>query len=616
MNTIFRNSLKNITCRAAAWILLSAPIWAQGVIIIEPPVPPRPHPAPVFSPFPLEVRSLQVEVEIQDQAATTRIHQVFYNPTDYRVEGYYLFPLPPEAAVDAFSMEVDGKTLEGELLDAGEARRIYEDIVRRVRDPALLEYVGQGALKVRIFPVPPRSERPVTLSYRQVLPRENGTVAYRFPLKIDHLAEKPIGEINLSVRIRAQEEIQQVYCPTHEVEVDRRSEQEVRVVYEAEKLRPQRDFRLYYHTAATGVGLSFLSYRTGDEPGYFLLSIHAGNTGEEELPVVDKDVCFVVDVSGSMKGEKLEQARRAMEYCVSHLRPGDRFQIVRFSTRAEALFSTLQPADEARRKEAREFIRGFRAIGGTNLEAALKLALAPAGTPDRPYFVVFLTDGKPTIGEREEGKLLEMVQQRHRRGSRIFVFGIGEEVNTHLLDKMAEITRGYRTYIHPDESIDRKVARFFDKVSLPLLGDLSLSATGSIRLSEMYPHTPGDLFRGSTVTVLGRYEGSGPAHIVVEGRAGGASRQYRLPVDFPRNDLRHDFLPTLWATRAVGYLLDEIRLHGETEALRRELVHLARQYGIVTPYTDYLIREEELARHLPPDRRIIPYREDGGEDDR
>jgi Ca-activated chloride channel family protein len=177
-------------------LIFPTPALADGIIVPDPPLcdphpcPPPPCPGPFPCPVPspisqLAIRYHHVDVTIKDQVVVTHVDQVFYNPNDWQVEGTYIFPIPVDAAVTSFTLWVDGQPVEGQILDAQEARRTYEDIVHNMRDPALLEYVGQGAMQARIFPIPPQGERRVELEYSQVLPADNGLVRYVYPLNTE-----------------------------------------------------------------------------------------------------------------------------------------------------------------------------------------------------------------------------------------------------------------------------------------------------------------------------------------------------------------------------------------------------------------------------------------------
>ncbi len=563
---------------------------ADGFIVI--PRPPRPGPA---SPFPLEVISHKVDVAISDLLATTTVDQEFYNPNNSRLEGYYLFPLPAGAAIKNFSMWIDGRETRAELLDAAKARNIYEDIVRRLRDPALLEYDGRGVFKVRIFPIEARSKKRIKISYHELLEKDNGAIAYQYPLNTEKFSAKAIESVVITLNIESIVPLAAIHCPTHPVSITRRGASRAMVVYESSHSLPDTDFKIFITPQTGRLGFSLLTYREPGLDGVFFLSASPGLSAAAD-EVSAKDITFVLDTSGSMAGRSLEQAKGALRYCLDRLNRGDRFNIIRFATEAESLFQEMRPAAAGNLHQARDFIDHWRAAGGTNCEEALQLALAASPAANRPSLIVWITDGKPTIGETGEEALLGKIEQANRGRSRIFPVAIGSDINTHLLDKIAEQTRTFRTYIAASENIENGIARFYDKIQSPVLSAVRMTVSGKVRVNQLYPREMPDLYRGSALTVCGRYQGSGPAVIEITGQVNGRSQRFVFHADFPTRRWQHDFLPRLWAARRVGFLLDQIRLHGENRELVDEVTRLARLHGIITPYTSYLIVEDEKIR--------------------
>jgi Ca-activated chloride channel family protein len=556
------------------------------------PLPPQRH---VFAP--LEVAFHHVDVKINGQIATTSVDQEFYNPNSQRLEGTYLFPVPKGAQIDKFTMEIGGKQVEAELLPADKAREIYEDIVRKMRDPALMEYAGRDVFKVRVFPIEPHSRKHITLSYTEVLKADNGLVNYTYPLNTEKFSAKPVKDVSVKVEVKSDRPLKTIYCPSHSVDIKRDGAKRATVGYEASEVKPDTDFSLYFAPEQNDIGMNLLTYRHGDEDGYFLLLASPGVDVKEKI--LPKDVAFVLDTSGSMAGKKLEQAKKALQFCIENLNDNDRFEIIRFSTEVEPLFEKLVSASDANRQKARAFVKDLKPIGGTAIDDALKRALSlQADRGNRPFVVVFLTDGQPTVGVTDPQAIVSRVKQ-NSSGTRIFAFGIGTDVNTHLLDEIAEATRAFNQYVLPEEDLEIKVSSFFAKIKEPVLTDPQLKFTGDIRATKFYPSPLPDLFRGEQLVVVGRYSGHGSSAAVIAGKVNGQKREFSEDVKFPENASDNDFIPKLWATRRVGYLLDEIRLHGENAELRDEVTELARKYGIVTPYTAYLIVEDEKTRNVP-----------------
>jgi Ca-activated chloride channel family protein len=610
-----------------AWLVLTGVFLttpecrADGLIVVHEshwlPVPRPPHPVPPWPPrplppsprpyAPLEVVYHHVNVKIDGQVATTSVDQEFYNPNNQQLEGTYLFPVPRGAQIDKFTMNIGGKMVEAELLLAAKARQIYEDIVRKAKDPALLEYADRDVFKVRIFPIEPHSNKRIKLSYTQVLKADGGLVNYTYPLNTEKFSAKPIKDVSIKVEIANDRPLKSIYSPSHLVDIKRHGPNRATVGFETTDAQPDTDFALYFAPEKDELGVNLVAHKVGGDGGYFLLLVSPGMEMKDKN-IVPKDVAFVLDTSGSMAGKKLEQAKKALLFCVENLNSGDRFEIVRFSTEVEPLFDKLVTANDANRDKANDFIKELKPIGGTAIDEALKkaLALRPDRDDGRPFVVIFLTDGRPTIGTTDEEQIVAGVKRANESRTRVFCFGIGTDVNTHLLDRITEDTRAFSQYVLPKEDLEVKVSTFFSKIKEPVLANPTLKFTGDVRVTKLYPSPLPDLFRGDQLVLVGRYSGRGDSAVVLEGTVNGVTRKFTYEVDFPRTDDAHEFIPRLWATRRVGYLMDEIRLRGENSELRDEVTELARKYGIVTPYTAYLIVEDEARRNVPLSMQSLP----------
>ena len=594
---------RSLLILAAGLLSIVSNARGDGFIVVERPFLVRPGHFPFA---PLDVASHHVEVKIDGQVAVTSIDQEFYNPNDQRLEGTYMFPVPKDAHIDKFSMEIGGKMVDAELLPADKARQIYEDIVRKMRDPALLEYAGRDLFKVRVFPIEPRSRKPIKISYTELLHSDAGTVTYSYPLSTEKFSAEPIKNLSIKVEVKSELPLASIYSPSHKVEIRRDGANRAVIGYESKDEKPDTDFQLVYNSEARDVGLSLITHKPAGEDGYFVLL--AAPTIAKETKSTPKDVVFVVDTSGSMAGAKLQQAKKALEFCVENLNGEDRFEIVRFSTEVEALFGKLVDADSEHRKRASNFIAELRPIGGTAIADALQSALKTrTEKTERPFVIIFLTDGLPTVGTRNPDDILAEVKKAG--DARIFSFGIGSDVNTQLLDQIAERTRAFSQYVLANEDLEVKVSNFYTRIKEPVLTNVRLEFGGGVRTSKLYPTQLPDLFKGDQLVLTGRYSVAGVAdpsreiEAKLTGIANGREQIFTYRVKF--DDSSNDYVARLWATRRVGFLLDEIRIHGETKELRDEATDLARRYGIVTPYTAYLIVEDEDRRRVPVTERSM-----------
>lgn len=541
---------------------------------------------------PLAVESQRVDIRIKDGTATARIEQVFRNSVNRNLEAVFIFPLPENAAIADFAMYINGKRASGELVEKDKARRTYEDIVRRMKDPGLLEHLGGNLFRVSIFPVPANGLQKIELEYSQTLAFEGGLYKYLFPLMTGEKASRTLADFTVSVRLSSRIPLKSIYSPTHKVGISRKGDREAVIGFEEDKALLDRDFALYYTVSQKEFGLNLLTHANKGDKGFFMMMLAPSLATPET--VMRKDVTFVFDTSGSMAGSKIEQTRKALEYCVRKLNEGDRFNIIGFNTDVEPFKANLVEVNAGSREEALAFIRKVDARGGTAMNDALAAALAMNYDGKRPAIILFLTDGRPTVGETSPDIILDNVGKGNKANARLFVFGVGEDVNAHLLDKAAGRNGGISQYMAPDEDIEVKVSSLADKMSSPVLAKLSVEVD-KLKTSMVHPVVLPDLFSGDQITIFGRYDGSGDYVIRLLGDVNGKKREFVYEGTFPAANSDNTFIPRLWATRRVGFLLDEIRLRGENAELKDEVVRLSREYGIMTPYTSFLVLEDDKA---------------------
>lgn len=606
---------------------------AAAQIIIDP--PPEPHPLPSQAIDQVQVELYQVDATIDNALAQVQLTQILRNDSPRPIEGTYIFPLPENSTIGDFQMTVDGEVLEGEILRKEEARRIYEEIVRQQRDPALLEYIGRDLFQVSVFPILAGESRTLELTYSQVLTAQGGLYQFRYPLQTRQYTSAPIESLVLNIDLVNQPGLRTIYSTNYAIAVARHSDQRATVGYEATNIQPKGDFALYFGTDQSAIGINVLSYQPAYEDGYFVM-LAAPSVEVPDEEIVQRDVVMVIDVSGSMQGEKMEQAINAAHYVVDQLNPGDRFNLINFSTGVRLWQPQLQIVDEKSPFSAHHWIDTLQATGGTDINRALMEALAQLSsttstmdeeqveTP-RPAYVLFLTDGLPTQGERNIERIIANVlnNQPATQSLRLFSFGVGYDVNTTLLDTLSGELGGRSSYVKPDERIDEEISHFYNSIRTPVLSSVTVAFGDDLLVDDLYPFPLPDLFAGEQLVLAGRYRsiartGSPQATVTLHGTVNGESISYRYPNQRFAETGGESDIARLWASRKIGMLLQEIRRNGPDEELVDAIVELGLQYGIVTPYTSAFVPEPNLQAALRQDRDddeqlLMPTSADTGE---
>ncbi|HEY8166290.1 MAG TPA: VIT domain-containing protein [Gemmatimonadaceae bacterium] len=580
-----------------ATLLLPSIAVAQGWII------PRPCPArPCVPDMPcircerpislVERRSSEVRADLVDGVLRYEVTETFINRGAAVGEADYLFPLPKNAAFQDLRLSINGELVSGEALNAGEARRVYEEIVRRQRDPALVEWMGHGLLRTRIFPIAPGEEKKVVVRFQSVAEREGDA------LRVDYFRggrRQSDGDGNGDSHVKStfvltyplSSTYGAPYSPTHAV-ASRTSGGRRTITVNGEGgevtvLIPVR--------RATEAAISALTYAPSRDDGFALITLSPPITRRQVTP---RDVTLVLDVSGSMSGKKIVQARAAALQVLETLSPSDRFRIIDFSTDVRTFRDELSTASSANVAAASRYIESLDATGSTNISGALDEALRPAETPGRLGLVLFVTDGEPTVGERNP-ETIASEAARHRGNRRIFSFGIGAELNAALIERLAMEGRGTAHFVRPDESIERAVSVVASRLTNPVVTDLRVRADG-VRLVKMQPADGADLFAGQDLVILTRYRGDGATTLRFEGRTPSGPVVWTSHVVFPASSRENSFIARLWATGRVGYLSAERARNGRSSEIDNEIRELGERYGIPTEFSSYLVLEPGMRR--------------------
>ena len=562
---------------------------------VQPAMPVRPCDANV-----VRVRS-EVRAELVGNGASRvvryEVEERFVNNGARVGEADYMFPLPKGAAFQDLKLSINGELVSGETMNANDARRVYEEIVRRQRDPALVEWMGYGLLRARIFPINPGEEKRVVVRFQMVAEREGDA------LRVDYfrgaktqrglIGDRPPAEggaTTFTFIYPRTSDLGTAYSPTHSVDVnDNGSERRVDVRGDASDLTLLIPVRERNEPA-----ISVLANAAGGEDGFALISLAPPAMPRGD--VTPRDITLVLDISGSMSGAKMNQARAAGRQLLSTLRPEDRFRLIDFSSDVHSFRDEFSRATPENLRAAQQYLDALEAQGSTNISGALREALAANRGPEaseRMPVVLFITDGEPTVGERDPARIADAAS--HDRGStRIFTFGVGADVNVTLLEQLALQGQGTAQFVRPDESVERAVSLVASRITDPVLTDVRVHTDGDVRLSKMLPENPVDLFAGQDLVLLARYAGHGSARVIFEGRHRGERVRWTQTVDFPERERDNPFVARLWATQRVGWLAAEKRKNGGSSEIDDEIRSLGERFGIPTEFTSYLVTEPNM----------------------
>ena len=582
----------------AALTLASASVAQAQGIIIDRPCPPNADcmVRPVGRPM-LERLSSAVRIDLVNGVARYEVTETFVNRGGRVAEADYLYPMPHGAAFQDLKLSINGELVSGETMNATQARQIYEQIVARQKDPALVEWMGYGLLRTRIFPINPGEEKRVVVRFSQVAEREGDAVRIDYfrgnmPQRGEQ-GQQLGGTMRLRLAYSTDAPYGRPYSPTHEVAVRRDgNEQIVEVDGGARELTVLLPVR-----APREASIAMLPQAEGGDARYALITLTPPAVRGDRAP---RDVTFVIDISGSMSGRKLEQAKAAGRQLLGTLGAQDRFRIIPFASDVRSFRDGWTTATEQELVAARNYIDGLDVAGGTNIMGALREAMPRDGaTPaGRLNIVLFLTDGAPSVGE-QRAEVIADSARAWRGDRRLFTFGLGTDVNVSLLEQLALSGRGSAQFARPEENVERMVGITASRLMAPVVTDLRVRAEG-VRLVRTLPNAPVDLFAGQDLVLLTQYEGTGRGRLVFEGRTPNGNVTWAQDVNFPDRETGNNFVPRLWATQRIGWLAAEKRRTNTTE-LDAEIRTLGERFGIPTEITSYLVVEPGMVanRNMP-----------------
>jgi Ca-activated chloride channel family protein len=559
----------------------------------------------VFTPeqTPVQITGVSVSVEILDQAATTSYVIKLHNPGTAMAEGEMILPVPQGSVLTKFDFAGAGTEPSAQLLPREEALKIYNEIVRRYRDPALMQFVGLNLIRTSVFPVEAGGDQEIRFTYEHVLAAVGNRVDYELPRSEVLAYDLPW---DISVSIKSNTAISTVYSPSHTTSVARHGDSHVCAEVDASSKRDPGPFRLSYMLAGDGVAASLFAYPDPSIGGGYFLVV-AGLPAK--LPVehaIKREVTLVIDRSGSMNGDKWKQAKEAAIQIIAGLGADEAFNLIAYNGSVDVLFKQPVLHTDDTEQSARDFLDRMRPAGGTNIHDALVEALIGKPLEGKLPMVLFLTDGLATVGQTSEVTIRDLAGKYNEHNRRIFTFGVGLDVNAPMLENIADATRASSTFVLPGEDVEVKVGDVFNRLKGPVLAsptlDVPREANGATRVTELIPGAMPDLFEGDQLVLLGKYAGSDPLEFKLTGNYLGEQRSFNFRFALDNATTRNSFVSRLWASRKVGMLVDTIRQAGADtttpismtarfQEIVDEIVKLSTQFGILTEYTAFLALE-------------------------
>lgn len=560
---------------------------------------------------PIPLKHTDIKASIAGYIAAVDVTQQYHNPFDTKIEAVYVFPLPQNAAINEFVMTIGDRKIRGIIREREEAEKIYQQAKRQGYTASLLTQERPNIFTQSVANIAPGKQIDINIRYYHTLAYADGWYEWVFPMvvgprfnppgstdgvgavgrgdrglsgqptEIEYLKpdERSGHDISLAVQLDAGVKLENVACTSHVSAIHRQGENGASVVLSDADSIPNKDFILRYQVAGQQSKSGLVTFKD-ERGGYFALMLYPPSdlASLSRRPV---EMVFTVDVSGSMSGRPIEQARAAMRVAMENMRADDTLQVIQFASDASKLFDMPQPATPENIDRARAWIEQMHSGGGTMMIEGIRASLNFLHDRNRVRLVSFLTDGY--IGNERE-----ILGEIHNNigPARIFSFGVGSSVNRYLMEHMAKIGQGEVAYLSLKDDAREVMGKHFERISHPAMMNIEVD-WGGMQVSEVYPQRIPDLFVGRPVILTGRYTGRLEGMLRVKGTVGDHSREMIIQLSEPQPTPAHKALPAIWARTKMADLYDRTAWE-ENNEVPQQVRTIALQYGLMTAYTAFV----------------------------
>jgi Ca-activated chloride channel homolog len=561
--------------------------------------------------IPLPLERTAVRAQIDGYVASVEVEQRYRNPYPEKIEVVYVFPLPQDAAVSDFLMQIGDRTIRGVIREREEAERIYEEAKSQGFVASLLTEERPNVFTQRVANIEPGKRIDVQLTYYNTLPYRDGAYVFEFPTVVGPRFDPPgstdgVGAVarganglsgqstevqylkpgeesgadfTMVVDLDAGTKVTRVDSPSHEIAVETVSPNRRRIELAGGAARPDKDFVLTYAVAGETVRSAFLLHE--DARGRFFTLVLTPPAEAERLRRAPIEQVFVLDTSGSMDGEPIAIVKQAVRRALEKLEPTDSFQIIRFSNDSSALGPAPIPADARNIRRGLDYVDDLEGEGGTMMIEGIKAALDFPHEEGKVRVVSFMTDGY--IGN--EAEILAAIHGKLGR-SKIFSFGVGSAPNRYLLEQMAKLGQGAVAYVTGGREDEDAVDAFYDRISHPALADIAIDWRG-MKVTDVFPSRIPDLWSGRPVVIAGRLEGGVAKTVRVEGRIGGEGVGYEVPIAAD-GTVRRPAIAQVWARMQIADLAERSMWQEDKAALTERIKSVALNFSLLSKFTAFV----------------------------